>query len=161
MDLRDAEGVHFLTLEPLTYQFAEVRGDSFDDNWLVIKGKARSDVERWTFQNPCLLVGEAHTLGTWLRSVADGEASTMAPDDEGHLWPTTNHIEPNVGFGLVSEGHNVVTIRAFLWLESGPPSVAALSSQMAWFMDLTMTRDSLRAAAAEWTGELAKFPQRG
>lgn len=157
MELRDVEGVRFLTLSPFTYQFAQASGNSFDDNWLVINGKARSDVEQWKFQDPCLLVGEAQDIGVWLRSVADGQAAPMIRDEQGGLEPTIRNIEPNIGFGLVGYEPDLTTIRAFLWLESSPPSAGG---GMEWFMDLAIKPDDLRAAASQWEAELARFPQR-
>jgi len=162
MELRDVDGVRFVRLEPLAYQTAEANGDPYDDNWLVIDGAARSDDEQWTFREPCLLVGEARALGDWLRSVAESTAATMATDVDGNLAPTTEHLEPNLGFGVVGFENDRVTLRVFLWLESGPASVrdSIDDSELEWFMDLTVTRDDLRAAAADWTTQLQRFPVR-
>jgi len=162
MEIRDVGGIRFLRLEPFSYQFAAVRGDPFDDNWLVVNGKARSDSEQWRFQEPCLLVGEALALSEWLRRVASGDAEPMAPDDAGRLRPTVEHVEPNVGFGLVRFAADLVVLRVFLWLESGPPSARTESRDpdMEWFMDLAVPPAALRAAAAAWDVELERFPQR-
>jgi hypothetical protein len=46
MEIRDATSSSFLRLEPFSYQFSHVAGDSFDDNWLVITGTAQASGER-------------------------------------------------------------------------------------------------------------------
>lgn len=167
MHLSDREGVRSLMLEPVSYQFSHMRNDQpnwdpTDANWLLIRGTAHSDDELWVFHEPCLLVDEAQHLISWLRSILDGTAATMVPDANGRFWPTTEHIEPNIGFGLVSDEADAATVRVFLWLESGPPSVRAELDgvDMAWFMDLVIAHDDLAAAADEWELELARFPQR-
>jgi hypothetical protein len=57
---------------------------------------------------------------------------------------------------------DLVVLRVFLWLESGPPS-ATIESQdpdLEWFMDLAVPPAGLTAAAAAWDVELGRFPQR-
>jgi len=48
--------------------------------------------------------------------------------------------------------------RAFVWLESLPPGV---TSEMEFFMDLTMAPTAPERTASDWETDLAAFPQRG
>lgn len=40
-------------LRPLRYQFSEIRGDEYDDNWLVITGAVTTPEGSWSFTGPC------------------------------------------------------------------------------------------------------------
>ncbi len=160
MKIRDAAGVRYLRLEPVSYQYAQARGGYYDDNWLSIEGDVRSDHEQWGFIDPSLLAAEAQDLGRWLKLAAAGTAMPMVPDDDGLLWPTTEHIEPNIGFGLVRFEPDLVHLRVFLWLESGPPSTQLGDARLEWSMDLAVSPAALEAAASQWASELAKFPPR-
>jgi hypothetical protein len=163
MEIRDADSGCFVSLEPISYQFPELRGDSFDGNWLIIRGRARSTDEEWTFQEPALLVQEAQALGAWLRSAAAGNAVSLEPDAAGHTWPATHTIEPNIGVGLVNYESDAVTVRFFLWLESAPPSTwdGWRKRDMDFNLDITTTPASLARAADQWDADLARFPSRG
>jgi len=162
MEIRDADSGRFVRLEPVSYQFPEMIGVEFDSDWLIIRGRARSDEEEWTFQDPSLLVDEALQFGSWMREAARGRAPLLVPDEEGHTWPTTETIEPNLGFGVLSYRSGFVTVRAFLWLESGPPSTwdGRTKTDMDFFIDLTTPQDSLHRAADDWDASLEKFPKR-
>ncbi|MBH0082687.1 hypothetical protein [Salinibacterium sp. SWN167] len=158
MELWDAGGTNYLSIEPMAYQFEDVRVDSYDANWLLIDGRARCGSEEWNFLEPCLLVDEARSLGRWLTRAARGLVEPMELSGAGALQPTISHVEPNLGFGLVSFAPAAVVLRVFLWLESQPPSV---TSEMEFFMDLTIAPSDLKQAVAAWETELAEFPLRG
>ncbi|MFF0041649.1 hypothetical protein ACFYRG_36405 [Streptomyces mirabilis] len=81
-------------LRPVRYQFATVRGDSYDDNWLVIEGTAATPEGKWSFADPCLLTDEARQVSVWLRAVAAGTVDVTEPDAEGELSPDTWFIKP-------------------------------------------------------------------
>ncbi|MGV8912663.1 MAG: WapI family immunity protein [Rhodoglobus sp.] len=158
MELWDAGGTNYLSIEPMSYQFEDVRVDPYDANWLLIDGRARWGSEEWNFLDPCLLVEEALNLGTWLTRAAHGLVEPIELSGAGALQPTISHVEPNLGFGLVSFGSAAVVLRVFLWLESQPPRV---TSDMEFFMDLTIAPRDLKHAVAAWQTELAEFPLRG
>ena len=162
MEILDAETGRFVRLEPVSYEFPDLIGVEYDSDWLIIRGRAGSDEEEWTFQDPSLLVDEALQFGLWMRNAADGSAPLLTPDEDGHTWPTTETIEPNLGFGVVGYGRASVTVRAFLWLESAPPSTwdGRFKTDMDFFIDLTTQQESLGRAADEWDAALARFPKR-
>ncbi|WP_339619323.1 hypothetical protein [uncultured Salinibacterium sp.] len=157
MELWDAEGTNYLSIEPMAYQFEDVRVDPYDANWLLIDGRARCGTEDWNFLEPCLLVEEARSLGTWLARAANGLIEPMELSGHNALLPTQDFVEPNLGFSLVSFDPSAVVLRVFLWLESQPPSV---TSDMEFFMDLTLSPSDLQRAVTTWASELAEFPPR-
>lgn len=157
MELWDAGGTNYLSLEPMAYQFEDVRVDPYDANWLLIDGRARWGAEEWNFLEPCLLVDEARRLGTWLLRAARGLVEPMELSGRGEPSPTQEFVEPNLGFGVVSFEPAAVVIRVFLWLESQPPSV---TSEREFFMDLRISPRDLRQTVAAWEHELLEFPQR-
>ncbi|WP_010203630.1 WapI family immunity protein [Salinibacterium sp. PAMC 21357] len=158
MELWDLEGTNYLSIEPMAYEFDDVRVDSYDANWLLIDGRARWGTEEWNFLEPCLLVDEARSLGTWLTRAARGLIEPMELSGHSELQPTQDFLEPNFGFGVVSFAPAAVVLRTFLWLESQPPSV---TSEREFFMDLTLSPSDLRLAVATWESELTEFPARG
>ncbi|MFE9458951.1 hypothetical protein [Streptomyces californicus] len=83
-------------LRPVRYQFATARGETYDDNWLVVDGTVTTPEGSWSFTEPCLLTDEARRVSAWLRAAAAGTVAVTGPDDEGQLWPDTWFIEPVV-----------------------------------------------------------------
>lgn len=162
MEIRDDSTSCFVRLTPISYQFQNRNGDSYDDNWLIIKGRVQDLTQAWTFLDPALLVDEAQSISAWLREVADGRGVPMQVNDDGELWPTLQMIEPNIGLGLVDCTSTSATIRFFLWLESAPPSTVERDEvDMEYFLDITTDLETLKLAAAEWEAQLAQFPYRG
>ena len=162
MEIRDGETERFLSLSPIGYQFPDIIDDPWDSNWLMIRGTARTPDEEWTFEDPALLVHEAVALGVWLDDVAAGRATLMEDDENRHTWSNPQNLEPNIGLGLVRSSEDSATLRVFLWIESGPPSVWRLDpDDMDFYFDLNTSRTAIGRAAREWDSELMKFPERG
>lgn len=157
MEIRDDSTGCFVRLTPINYQFPR-RGDPYDDNWLIIKGRVQGRTGAWTFQEPALLVDEAQSISAWLRRVAQGCAVPMEMNADGTLEPTLEMIEPVINVGLVASTSGVATVRFFLQLEAAPNSSSM--PHMDYFLDLTTDLVTLELAAAEWDTQLAQFPRR-
>jgi hypothetical protein len=150
-------------LRPVRYQFAEVRGDSYDDNWLIIDGTVTTPEGNWSFADPCLLTDEARQIAAWLRTVAAGTVAVTEPDAEGELSPDTWFIEPLVAFSLADRsecGHAV--IRIHLSLEAAPPWQQSddLADMYQYVVEVRMDVAALLHAADQWDLALASFPPR-
>ncbi|PZQ90600.1 MAG: hypothetical protein DI534_05185 [Leifsonia xyli] len=158
MEIRDATSERFVRLEPVRYEFPDLVGVEYDSDWLVIRGRARSDDGEWSFEDPSLLVDEALSFGEWMRSAARGDAPVLEPDGNGHTEPTTTTIEPNLGFGVAGYTRDGLTIRVFLVHESAPPHEP--DGRPRFFLDLTTSSAALTQAAADWQAALARFPKR-
>jgi hypothetical protein len=145
------------------YQFAAVRGDSFDDNWLVIAGTVTTPEGNWSFVDPCLLTDEARELAGWLRAVAAGAVAVTEPDAEGELSPDTSFIEPLVAFSLAgrSEGGAAV-IRIHLSLQAAPPWQQGndRAGIHQYVVEVRMDAAALLHAADQWDLALTSFPPR-
>ncbi|MFD8821516.1 hypothetical protein ACFV1C_03985 [Streptomyces sp. NPDC059605] len=150
-------------LRPVRYQFATVRGDSYDDNWLVIDGTVTTPEGSWSFADPCLLTNEARQVSTWLRAVAAGTVGVTEPDAEGELSPDTWFIEPVVAFSLAdrSEGGTAV-IRIHLSLEAAPPWQQGDGGAdiHQYVVEVRTDAAALLHAADRWDLALASFPPR-
>jgi hypothetical protein len=150
-------------LRPVGYQFVTARGDSYDDNWLVVDGTVMTPEGSWSFADPCLLTDEAHQVSSWLRAVAAGTVSVTEPDAEGELSPDTWFIEPVVAFSLAdrSEGGSAV-IRVHLSLEAAPPwdQGDGGSDIYQYVVEVRMDAAALLHAADQWDLSLASFPPR-
>ncbi|MFD8541825.1 WapI family immunity protein [Streptomyces rubrogriseus] len=150
-------------LRPVRYQFATVRGDSHDDNWLVIEGTVATSEGKWSFADPCLLTDEARQVSAWLRAVAAGTVDVTEPDADGELSPDTCFIEPVVAFSLAHriEGGTQV-IRVHLSLEAAPPWQQGEGGPgiYQYGVEVSLDAAALLHAADEWDLPLASLPSR-
>lgn len=147
----------------MRYQFATVRGDSYDDNWLVIDGTVMNSEGSWSFADPCLLTDEARQVSAWLRAVAAGAVEVTEPDPDGELSPDTWFIEPVVAFSLASriEGGTAV-IRVHLSLEAAPPWQQGedRADIYQYVVEVRLDAAALLHAADQWDLSLDSLPTR-
>jgi hypothetical protein len=150
-------------LHPVRYQYAAPRGDSYDDNWLVIDGKVTTAEGTWSFAHPCLLTDEAGRVTSWLRAVAAGTVAVTEPDAEGALSPDTWFIEPLLAFSLADRSKDgAVVIRIHLSLEAAPPWQRADDGTdiYQYVVGVQMDTTALLHAADQWDLALVPFPSR-
>ncbi|MFD5000961.1 WapI family immunity protein [Streptomyces buecherae] len=149
-------------LRPLRYQFSTVRGDAYDDNWLVIGGEARTPEGTWSFTDPCLLTDEARRVSAWLRAVAAGTVAVTGPDAEGWLSPDAWFVEPVLAFSLVERSEEGAVIRVHLSMEAAPPWRRGDDGAdvYQYFVAAQMGTAALLRAADQWDLALASFPTR-
>ncbi|MEU3181456.1 WapI family immunity protein [Streptomyces albidoflavus] len=150
-------------LRPASYQFATVRGDSYDDNWLVIEGTVATPEGKWSFADPCLLTDEARQVSAWLCAVAAGTVDVTEPDAEGELSPDTWFIEPVVAFSLAHRVESgAAVIRVHLSLEAAPPWQQGDDGAdvYQYAVEVRVDTATLLHAADEWDCSLASLPSR-
>jgi hypothetical protein len=139
----------FVVLEVVAYEFGQASGEKWDDNWLVVRGHVVADGLRWHFREPCLLTDEASRLGRWLRRVAREDV------------PAVDFLEPNLALGVAGRSPDAVTIALTLRAESFPPGV---DDAQRWSgghaVALTLSPDTVVAAADAWLADLERFPRR-
>ncbi|MCX4693892.1 hypothetical protein [Streptomyces sp. NBC_01408] len=157
-------GDHASSVElcPLRYQFSEVRGDSYDDNWLVIGGTAMTPEGIWSFTDPCLLTDEAREVSAWLRAVAAGTVEVTGPDADGYLSPDKWFVEPVLAFSLVGRSDDGAVIRVHLSMEAAPPWQQGENGADIYqhFVEARVDTAALLHAADQWDLALASFPAR-
>jgi hypothetical protein len=61
---------------PLRYQFAETRGERFDDNWLVIGGEIATASGAWSFTDPALLTAARVAAPAHCSWISGGKAGS-------------------------------------------------------------------------------------
>ncbi len=150
-------------LRPVRYQFATVRGDSYDDNWLVIGGTVMTPEGNWSFADPCLLTGEARQVSAWLRAVAAGTVDITEPDAEGELSPDLSFIEPVLAFSLANRiASGTAVIRVHLSLEAAPPWQQGedRTDIYQYVVEVRLDAAALLRAADQWECFLAFLPPR-
>ncbi|MFE9831188.1 hypothetical protein ACFYPK_21410 [Streptomyces halstedii] len=150
-------------LRPVRYQFATVRGDTYDDNWLVIDGTVMTPEGSWSFADPCLLTDEARQVSAWLRAVAAGTVDVTEPDAEGMLSPDTWFIEPVVAFSLAHQiAGGTAVIRFHLSLEAAPPwrQGEDRADIYQYVVEVRLDAPALLHAADQWDLSLASLPPR-
>ncbi|MCX4789987.1 hypothetical protein OG369_28550 [Streptomyces sp. NBC_01221] len=154
--------VSSVELRPVRYQFSAVRGDSYDDNWLVIEGAVTTPEGTWSFTDPCLLTDEARQVAAWLRAVAAGTVAVTGPDTEGQLSPDTWFVEPVLALSLADRGEGEAAIRIHLSLEATPPFQQGDDGTdiYQYFVEVRVGTAALLQAADQWEFALASFPPR-
>ncbi|MFE0705060.1 hypothetical protein [Streptomyces sp. NPDC058872] len=149
-------------LRPLRHQFSEVRGDPYDDDWLVVGGTVTTPEGSWSFADPCLLVDEARELSAWLRAVAAGTVVATGPDAEGRWSPDTWFVEPVLAVGLTDRSGGGAVVRVHLSLEAAPPWQRgdAGAEIYAYVVEVRMDTAALLHAADQWDLALTALPVR-
>ncbi|MGC0314397.1 WapI family immunity protein [Kitasatospora acidiphila] len=151
-----------IELRPVRYQFGSVRGDYYDDNWLIITGAVATEAGRWSFTEPALLVDEARKLARWLRRAAGGWVPVSEPAADGELSPDLHFLEPLVAFSLADRAGDRLVLRVHLSLEAAPPwQPDDDGDEIHQFaIEIPCDAAALTAAADAWSAELAAFPAR-
>lgn len=147
----------------MRYQFAVVRRDSYDDNWLVIDAMVTTPEGDWSFTDPCLLTDEARQVTSWLRTVAAGTVSATEPDSEGDLSPDIEFIEPLLAFSLADRSEDgAAVIRVHLSLAASPPWQQDNDGAdvYQYVVEVHMDTAALLHAADQWDLALMSFPSR-
>lgn len=149
-------------LRLLRYQFSEVRGDSYDDNWLVVGGAVTTPEGSWSFADPCLLTDEAREVSAWLRAVAAGKVAVTGPDVQGWLSPDTWFVEPVLAVSLADRSDSGAVIRVHLSLEAAPPWQQGddRADIYQYVVEVRVDTAALLHAADQWDLALASFPTR-
>lgn len=153
--LIEASNGSTVSLRAVRWQFPPDAG-AWDDQWLVIGGTVDLGDRTWSFTDPCLLIGEAHELATWLRQVAAGQ---VVPDREGE--PSLAFMEPVLGFSTTARDGDELVVRIYFTAEAAPPWLRDDDPHSAQYaVDLRLRADQILAAADTWTGELDALPSR-
>jgi hypothetical protein len=133
--------------------FAEQQ-DGFGDSGFVTLGfRVATPEDSWEETAPILNVYELSTLLEWLEAVAEG-----SPDiSEVEL------LEPALKFSVLRNGGERITIRVDFHLEDRPPIFALDAPTDRQHVDLRISRDQVRMAAAELKRDLdaVLHPPRG
>jgi hypothetical protein len=134
-------------LTPIGYQFSSA-GDAFDRNWVTVRAKARLAGDSWGGTDSCLLASELRSLHCWLAAQADGATNVEAE---------LEFLEPQLAFAAQPESGAVklrIVMRYELATAAGgeTPSVRVLQ--------VSVTREALRDAAASLAGEAGVYPER-
>ncbi|MEV7087256.1 hypothetical protein AB0O07_15360 [Streptomyces sp. NPDC093085] len=158
--MRLADQAAGIDLRPLRYQFPEVSGNRWDDNWLVIGAEVTTPAASWSFTDACLLVDEAIQMSAWLRAVADGRTLDATPDPEGSLAPSLIFLEPVLAFSQVRWHDGRGVVRVHLSLEAAPPQPNGDLDIYQYAIDIETDRAGLMRAADDWGQGLTQFPSR-
>lgn len=142
-----------VVLEVLGYEFPQAHGrmDRWDKNWLDIQGIVRvSGGRSWGFTHPCLTTFEAERLGSWLRDIRIGQATSM-------LFFT----EPLLDFQAEPTRDGSVKISIGLGHEASPPSELIQPGDARDFLVVvTLSLQDLDQAITDWDRACTKFSER-
>lgn len=165
-----------LELEIAGYQFPDIEAgndpldpDSWDSNWLIIKGTVRTDDDTaWSFEHACLTTWEITELAAWFHNVAAGFVSPLRAgargSEDGSLDESTpetwlTFTEPVLSFAVVVQSGEHVLLRMELSHQLAQPPLH-LQRPTSSHITIDTTRQQLLHAAAALQEQLAVFPAR-
>lgn len=159
-----------LELRIVGYQFPELEPgqdpldpDSWDANWLIVEGEARTaEGESWAFSQPALTTWDVARVVSWLREVVDGTASVLASEEQDASFDHPDWLtftEPNLSFAVRDYGQPHVTLLVQLSHESAAPPISPRKPKRSHLTMMTDKRQ-LQEGLEELEGQLAKFPSR-
>ena len=144
-------------LVPVRYEFPAITSGE-DADWVVIDGEVTSVLGRWKFQDAALQTADIPLLREWLIHAADSQVPVTGPDEN----PSLTFLEPSLAFSVAWFGGHMVTMRVHLSHQGAPPwqDIHDKLNTWAFFVELPMATDDLKAAAADWNREAEAFPRR-
>lgn len=152
-------GGDLLELSITGYQFPDAADVGLRYSWHMIGGTATTATETWTFHWQALTCDESERVAAWLLSAADA-AQPAAPGRRPSLPAALSFTEPNLLFDLEHvDGLDAVRLRVELDLEFRAPSsrrVRGVGDPS--LLHLATSAAQLRAAAAAWSVDVARFP---
>lgn len=107
--------------------------------------------DSWEETAPCLNLFEFQNLAEWLTAVADGTG------DEAEM----ELLEPELRFVVVKDHGDRLTLRIGFHLSDRPEEFGMDADTDARRVDLRLTRDRLRAAAAQLRRDLSEIGESG
>jgi hypothetical protein len=141
------------------YEFPGIEGQKWDSNHLFIRIRVTTPVGRGSSVDPCWTTWEVERLIAWFESLAAGEPASPV-----------GFLESNLEFELAQQSHERLTLRVSFILErerrwvpgAQAPSrePQSLAEPVSDIVDLEVTRDAVRHAAATLRGELSHVPVR-
>ena len=147
-------------LTPTRYEFPDPRsGDAdWDADWIVIDAAVVTTTGSWTFQGADLLAGECPAIAHWLDEASRSIVQPTDPDDD----PSLTFLEPALAFSVASYDGQIATVRVHLSHGAAPPwqDIDDKLSTWTFFVELSVPKVDLAAAAQQWTNEIAAFPPR-
>jgi hypothetical protein len=145
----DGEKGEQLRLEVLGYQFPEIKGDTWDSEWLIIAGEVSCARGSWKFRDPCLCTFEIQSLATWFDDFRAG-----GPDGE------LDFTEPNLRFEKIKRAEGDFLLMAFSQECSPPWATEDERYGKGFEISFPVTLNDFRAAAAALQSMLLKWPAR-
>lgn len=159
MELIGADSTTF-QLDLDGYQYPEVTNQAYDSDWLFVTIRVDERRGRWSSTQPILLTWEVARLADWLEAIADGQPQRR---DGRPVSAGVSFLEPNLRFAVIDGRETGVPIRIVFEHESRPPwdpSRFGLTDTDVATIDLHLTAEDLRQAAADLRQQLQRFPLR-
>ena len=152
MELSGPDNTTFL-LEIDGYQYPHIADQSYDSDWLFITIRVRDRRGPWAATDPCVLTWEVGWLADWFDVLAAGR-----PDRVGFAF-----LEPNLSFDRIDHHGSHTHLRVYFEQNFRPPwdpSRFGFTNSEVAAIDLQLSTDQLRQAAADLRRQLQRFPVR-
>ena len=130
------------------YAHAFASGEEWDNNWLRVFLRVRSDHGTWQVEDPCLLTWELASFSDWL-----GQWSRNEPLSRNPL----GFVEPNLCFERRDHPDGRLVLRIGFDLECRPPGAA---DEADYYVDCPVDADTLQRLLQDVQQEQRAFPVR-
>lgn len=125
-------------------RFPELQDGAADSSYATIAFRVGTQDESWEETAPCMNIYEVQTLQEWLETVGQGRGEVS----EVEL------LEPELRFSIVRESADTVTIRVDFHIADRSDELTLDAPTEADHIVVRLTREQLRAAAAELRRDL-------
>jgi hypothetical protein len=150
MLLQDSDGSEF-ELGLIEDRLPEVQDGFGDASTLTLSFRVATPDESWEETSPCMNTFEIENLADWLEAVADADTGRAEHGEVAEL----DLLEPELNFAVIRDLGSEVVLRVGFHLENRPEEFGVdAPTDEAPYVDLRITRDHLRIAAAQLRGEL-------
>jgi hypothetical protein len=147
-----------LELSVVGYQFPEAKDPRQRFSWHVVQGRACTSGRAWAFRWPALTCDESARLPGWLSQVADALDADDSPT-QPPLSTREAFIEPDLTFEVTALDDGHATLRVELDVElHAQPTPRALHPDGPTVLQLQVSAEQLRNAAAEWALDVERYP---
>jgi hypothetical protein len=144
MLLKSDDGKEF-ELALIADRLPEAQDGFGDDHSATLSFRVATDDDEWEEESPELNLHEVRALREWLDAVGSGEPELTEID----------LLEPELNFQVVKDFGENVRLRIRFHLQDRPDEFNVDAETVARHVDLTLPRESIRAAAAQLEKDLA------
>lgn len=152
--MRLAGSADALTLRITGYQFPDAEDPQKRYSWRMIEGEAACPRGSWRFRFPALTCDESSRISAWLREAAGYAGRSAVSGQPGIL----EFTEPDLRFSVARRRPGDAVLQIALDLEFQPPWHRQPEAGNPFCLGMRLTAEQLRAAAAEWDEEVARYP---
>ncbi len=142
-------------------RLAEIQDGFGDSAAVTISFRVATPDDSWEETSPCFNLYEVENLAEWLEAVSDRTIIARDMPDQGEV-AEIDLLEPELNFAVVQDMGEDVVLRINFHLENRPEEFEVdTPTDEATHIDLRLSREALRIAAAQLRDDLGRLGRAG